>query len=30
MLAAAAHNLAVREGMIVYGSQMLANFYGAI
>jgi SSS family solute:Na+ symporter len=30
MLAAAAHNLAVRDGMIVYGSQMLANFYGAI
>jgi len=28
--AAAAHNLAVRWGVLVYGSQMLANFYGAI
>jgi SSS family solute:Na+ symporter len=27
---AAAHNLAVRYGAIPYGSQMLANFYGAI
>jgi solute:Na+ symporter, SSS family len=30
VLGAAAHNLAVREGWIVYGSQMAANFYGAI
>jgi SSS family solute:Na+ symporter len=30
MIAAAAHNLAVRNGALVYGSQMLANFYGAI
>ncbi len=30
VLAAAAHNLAVRFGVIPYGSQMLANFYGAI
>jgi SSS family solute:Na+ symporter len=27
---AAAHNLAVRFGVLPYGSQMLANFYGAI
>ena len=27
---AAAHNMAVRYGAIPYGSQMLANFYGAI
>jgi SSS family solute:Na+ symporter len=27
---ATAHNLAVRYGAIPYGSQMLANFYGAI
>jgi solute:Na+ symporter, SSS family len=27
---AGAHNLAVRYGLIPYGSQMLANFYGAI
>ena len=30
VLAAAFHNLGVRYGVIVYGSQMLANFYGAI
>ncbi len=30
VLAAGAHNLAVREGWLVYGSQMSANFYGAI
>jgi len=30
LLIAAAHNLAARYGIIVYGSQMLANFYGAI
>jgi SSS family solute:Na+ symporter len=30
ILAAGAHNFAVRYGMVVYGSQMLANFYGAI
>jgi SSS family solute:Na+ symporter len=30
VLAAAAHNLLARYGLIVYGSQMLANFYGAI
>lgn len=28
--AAATHNLSVRYGVIFYGSQMLANFYGAI
>ncbi len=30
VLVAAAHNLGVHYGVIVYGSQMLANFYGAI
>jgi SSS family solute:Na+ symporter len=30
MIAAAGHNVGVREGYFVYGSQMLANFYGAI
>jgi solute:Na+ symporter, SSS family len=30
VLAAVAHNFAVREGWLVYGSQMSANFYGAI
>lgn len=30
VFAAAAHNLAARYGVLVYGSQMLANFYGAI
>lgn len=30
VLAAGIHNLAVREGWLVYGSQMSANFYGAI
>jgi SSS family solute:Na+ symporter len=27
---AATHNMAVRYGILTYGSQMLANFYGAI
>jgi solute:Na+ symporter, SSS family len=30
VIAAAVHNVAARYGVIVYGSQMLANFYGAI
>lgn len=30
VLAAAGHNLAARYGVISYGSQMLADFYGAI
>jgi SSS family solute:Na+ symporter len=30
VLVAGAHNFAVRFGAITYGSQMLANFYGAI
>jgi SSS family solute:Na+ symporter len=30
VVVAAAHNLAVRFGGLTYGSQMLANFYGAI
>lgn len=30
VLVAAAHNVAVRCGVIPYGSQMLANFYGAV
>jgi SSS family solute:Na+ symporter len=30
LVVAASHNLAVRFGFILYGSQMLANFYGAI
>jgi SSS family solute:Na+ symporter len=30
MIVAGAHNFAVRFGVLTYGSQMLANFYGAI
>jgi SSS family solute:Na+ symporter len=30
VIVAGAHNFAVRFGAITYGSQMLANFYGAI
>jgi SSS family solute:Na+ symporter len=30
VVVAGAHNLAVRFGVVLYGSQMLANFYGAI
>jgi SSS family solute:Na+ symporter len=30
VLTGASHNLALRYGIITYGSQMLANFYGAI
>ena len=30
MVVAAAHNIAARYGFVTYGSQMLANFYGAI
>jgi SSS family solute:Na+ symporter len=30
VLLSASHNLAVRYGFLTYGSQMLANFYGAI
>ncbi len=30
LIAAAMHNIAVRNGAIIYGSQMLGNFYGAV